>query len=40
MEVLTILLIVGMKVIYDLTHTVEREVIGIESEDPSLFHVV
>ena len=37
---LTKLLIVGMEVIYDLTHTVEREVIGIESENPSLIHVV
>ena len=37
---LTILLIVGMEVIYDLTHTLEGEIIRIESEDPSLIHVV
>ena len=37
---LTILLFVGMKVIYDLTHTLEGEIIRIESENPSFIHVV
>jgi len=37
---LTILLIMGMKVVDDLTHTLEGEIIRIESENSSLIHVV
>jgi hypothetical protein len=39
-RMLTILLVVGMEVIHDLTHAWEREVVGIESENLSLVHVV
>ena len=37
---LTILLFVGMEVVDDLTHTFEGEIVWIESENPSLIHVV
>lgn len=39
-RMLTVLLVVGMEVIHDLTHALEREIFRIKSEDFSLIHVV
>ena len=36
----TVLLLVVMKVINDLTHTLEGKIIGIEGESPSPIHIV
>ena len=36
----TILLLVVMEVINDLTHTLEGEIIGVEGENPLLIHIV
>ena len=40
MKTLAILLSVGMEVVDDLAHTLEGEIIRIESENSSLIHVV
>lgn len=37
---LTILLVVGVKVIHDLTHSIQGEVVWINCEDPPFIHVI
>lgn len=39
-RILTVLLVVGVEVIDDLAHTVDGEVLRVESENPSLVHVI